>query len=283
MSPTPEDLSHLSVLVTTAHPDDEGFGCGGTLALLAARGARITLGCATNGEAGEISDPALATPETLAQVRQQELRSAMNVTGIKDIRFLGYRDSGMDGTQDNEHPDSLNQANPQRVVAQIVDIIREVRPHLLITHDPTGGYGHPDHKATYRHSKAAYEAAQDENYPAVGDPWTTPLLYYVCFPKKVFRGVWKKLVELGIEPPFAREMADHIGSPDEDVTITLDVSQCVDTKIASLNCHRTQLNPDGPLSKLPQDYLREMMSTEYFTLAAVRGTGHHKDLLAGLA
>ena len=282
MTRSQSGLAGLSVLAIFAHPDDEGFGSGATLAMLASKGARITLVCATNGDVGEISDPALATPDTLAQVRQEELRRAMEVTGVSDVRFLGYRDSGMDGTEDNQHPDCLNQAEPARVVGQIVDTMREVHPHLLMTHDPTGGYGHPDHIATHRHSKAAYEAASHENNRAVGDPWATPLLYYACFPKSIFRELWHKMTELGIEPPFARELADHIGSPDEDVTTTLSLREYVDTKIASLDCHRTQLNPDGPFNKLPQEYLREFMSTEYFTLAAVSGTGNHEDLLAGL-
>ena len=289
--------SQLSVLAVFAHPDDEGFGSGGTLAMLVARGARVTLVCATNGDVGEISDPELATPETLPQVRQVELRQAMDITGIADVRFLGYRDSGMAGTPDNEHSDSLNKAEPERVVRQIVDIIREVRPHLLMTHDPTGAYGHPDHIVTYRHTKSAHAVAGDENFigtgepgtgepgtgePGTGEPWSTPLLYYVCFPKSVFRALWKKMVELDIEPPFARELADHIGSPDEEVTLTLDVKEYVDIKIASLDCHRTQSNSDGAFAKLPQDYLREIMSTEYFTLAAVSGPGDCEDLLANL-
>ena len=275
-------LAGMSILAVFGHPDDEGFGSGGALAMLVAGGARITLVCATNGDVGEISDPALATPETLAKVRQQELRRAMDVTGIADVRFLGYRDSGMDGTADNEHPACLNKAEPETVVSKLVDITREIRPQILMTHDPSGGYGHPDHIAAHRHTQEARVAAGDENYHATGEPWNTPLLYYVCFPKSVFRGIWKKMVELGIEPPFARELADHIGSPDEEVTLTLDVKRYVDTKIASLECHRTQMNPDGPFAKLPQDYLRETMSTEYFTLALPQGASNEADLLAGL-
>ncbi len=276
------DLSQLPILAVFAHPDDEGFGSGATLAMLATKGARITLVCATNGDVGEISDPDLATPETLAQVRQEELRRAMAVTGISDVRFLGYRDSGMQGTEDNRHPASLVQAAPERVTEQLVDVIREVRPHLLMTHDPTGGYGHPDHKAAHRNTKAAYEAAGDETNPAEGEPWTTPLLYYVCYPISVFQGIWHKMVELGIEPPFARELADQIGSPDEDVTTILEMGEYVDTKIASLDCHRTQINPDGPFNKLPQEYLKKIMSIEYFTLAEARGAGGPGDLLKEL-
>ena len=282
MTTSPPNIAGLPVLAIFAHPDDEAFGSGGTLALLAARGARITLVCATDGDVGEISDPALATPENLAQVRQGELRQAMDVTGIADVRFLGYRDSGMAGTPDNEHPDCLHQAEPEGVVRKIVEIIRQVRPHLLMTHDPTGAYGHPDHIATSRHTSAAHAAAGDANIPAEGETWITPLLYYTCFPKSVFRGVWQKMVDLGLDPPFARELADQIGSPDEEVTVTIDVGKYVSTKMASLDCHRTQMNPNNAFNKLPEDYTRQLMSTEYFALASVSGPGCPEDLLAGL-
>ena len=134
----PQSVSGLSTLAVFAHPDDEGFGSGGSLAMLVAGGARITLVCATNGDAGEVSDPELATPETLAQVRREELRQAMNITGVTDLRFLGYRDSGMAGTDDNNHPDALARANADLVTDQLVAIIREVQPELVITFDPTG-------------------------------------------------------------------------------------------------------------------------------------------------
>ena len=116
----------LTILGVFAHPDDEGFGSGGTLAMLVDKGHRVSLICATNGDVGEISDPALATPENLGQVRQQEMRDAMKVTGVKDVRFLGYRDSGMDGTPDNDNPNSLYR--PHRW-------LRPSRPHYrLPTH-----------------------------------------------------------------------------------------------------------------------------------------------------
>jgi LmbE family N-acetylglucosaminyl deacetylase len=275
------------VLAVFAHPDDEGFGCGGTLAMLVARGAQVTLVCATNGDVGEISDPTLATPETLAQVRQTELRRAMALTGIEDLRFLGYRDSGMAGATDNHHPDSLHQAEPDRVVAQLAGIIHEVRPEAVITHDPTGGYGHPDHIAVHQHVSRAFTLAGDPAYTAVpgkgNPPWKPRLLYYVCFPRSNFRRMWQQMLDAGITPPFASLEADSIGSPDEEVTTTLDVSDYVDVKIASLGCHRTQIDPKGPFSRLPPGFMREIMSTEYFTLAAPRGATAESDLLAGLA
>ncbi len=284
MSRTVQDLSRLSLLAVFAHPDDEGFGSGGTLAMLVARGARVTLVCVTNGDVGEISDPSLATPHNLAQVRQEELRQAMAVTGVPDVRFLNYRDSGMVDTADNNHPDSLNQADPAGVVAQLAEIIREVQPRVIITHDPSGGYGHPDHRAVCRHTVAAFGlvgAARDEDL-GNGDndnKGAEPVsqLYYVCFPRSSFQRMWRKMVELNITPPFASQDIDSVGTPDAEVTTTLDVSAYVEVKIASLNCHRTQMDPNGPFAQLPEEMTREIMATEYYTLASPGD-----DLLAGL-
>ena len=288
MSSNPQDLTHLSVLAAFAHPDDEGFGFGGTMAMLAARGARVTLVCSTNGDVGEISDPALATPDNLYQVRQEELRQAMKVTGVEDVRFLGYRDSGMDGTPDNDHPRSLYQAPPDEVVAKMVDIIREVRPDLVFTHDPTGGYGHPDHITIHLRTARAFEVAGEVDalrgqLSGNHQQWAPKSLYYVCFPRKNFQRMWERMVELGIEPPFARLEAEKIGSPDEAVTNTIDVSPYVETKRASLACHRTQTDANGPVAKLPEDMMREIMSTEYFTLAVYQGDAAATDILAKLA
>ena len=282
------DLTSLTVLAAFAHPDDEGFGSGGTLAMLAARGARITLVSLTNGDVGEISDPSLATPQTLARVRQEEMRQAALVTGVTDVRFLGYRDSGMAGTEDNNHPNSLYQAPPDQVVDPLVAIIREVRPEMIITHDPTGAYGHPDHVTTYSHVTQAFalsgDGAAHPSPPGSGDqPWTPRLLYYTCFPRTVMRRMWQQMRDTGVTPPFASlEEEESLGSPDEDVTTVVNVGAYVDAKIASLACHRTQMDPNGPFAQFPEDMMREIMSTEYFTLAVRQGV-EIEDMLANLA
>ena len=287
MPPTTHTLHDLSVLVTYAHPDDEGFASGGTLALLVHAGARITLVCATNGDVGEISDPSLATPATLGQVRQDELRQAMAITGIKDVRFLNYRDSGMAGTPDNQHAHALLQADPTRVVEQLVAIIREVRPDVVITHDPTGGYGHPDHTTMCQHATTAFTRAGDAaaylQRQAQGlPPWTPRLLYYVCFPRSTFRRMWQQMLDQGITPPFASKGIDVLGTPDDEVTTVVNVGSFVDTKIASLNCHRTQIDPAGPFAQLPQDMVRDIMQTEYYMLVLPQAAGPDIDVLAGL-
>ncbi len=254
--------------------------------MLADRGARITMVCATNGDVGEISDPSLATPQTLGQVRREEMRRAMDVPGIADVRFLGYRDSGMPGTDDNNHPDSLLQAEPDHVIASLVEVIRETQPEAVLTHDPTGGYGHPDHVTMHSHVTEAFSLAADSAYQpdlARGaPPWQPGLLYWVCFPRSNFRRMWQLMIDAGITPPFASQEVETIGTPDELVTTVVDVSPYVDVKIESLNCHRTQIDPNGPFSQLPEHLLRESMSTEYFALAAPKNAAKDADLLAGL-
>ena len=263
----------LSILAVFAHPDDEGFGCGGTLAALVAGGHRVTLVCATNGDVGEISDPELATRETLPSVRQGELRAAMDLTGILDVRFLNYRDSGMPGWEDNDHPRSLFQAPEETVVEQVAGVIREIQPDVVITHDPTGGYGHPDHVTICRRTETAVERC-------VGD--YGPLLYYVCFPRSFFQRMWNKMVELGLRPPFSADDTEALGTPDEEVTTVLDVGRHVALKKESLELHRTQIERDGPFSKLPQDFMEEIMSSEFFQLVPFKG-GATRDLLAELS
>ena len=262
----------LSILAVFAHPDDEGFGCGGTLAAMVDQGHRVTLVCATNGDVGEISDPALATPETLPSVRQGELRAAMDLTGIQDVRFLNYRDSGMVGWEDNDHPRSLFQAPEGDVVQQLAAVIRERHPDLVITHDPTGGYGHPDHVTICQRTRSAVELCRSE---------VDPLLYFVCFPRSFFQRMWNKMVELDLRPPFSADDTDALGTPDDELTTLLNVGPYVALKKESLERHRTQIESDGPFSRLPEDFMNEAMSSEFFQLAPDNTAGPG-DILAGL-
>ncbi len=150
-----------SLLAVFAHPDDEAFGTGGTLARYAGEGVAVTLVCATRGEAGEIAEGTGATPETLGEVRENELRCAAETMGVRDVVFLGYCDSGMAGTPENRHPNTFVNTPAEDVVRQLVAIIRRLRPEVVVTFEPNGGYGHPDHIAIHKHTVAAFQAAAD--------------------------------------------------------------------------------------------------------------------------
>ena len=150
-----------ALLAVLPHPDDETFAVGGTLARYAAAGVRTVLVICTGGEVGEISDPALATPETLGVVRAGELAASARALGIARSVTLGYRDSGMAGTPDNDHPASFNQASLDEATGKLVAIVRQERPDVLVTYDDNGFYGHPDHIKAHQITVAAFDAAAD--------------------------------------------------------------------------------------------------------------------------
>ena len=255
------------LLAIYAHPDDESFLSGGTLAKAASEGAEVTLVCATRGEVGEIADPTLATPETLAQVREDELREAARELGIGRVEFLDYRDSGMAGTPENEHPDALANASPDEVVPRLVSIIREMRPQVVMTFDPGGGYGHPDHMAMSRHTLAACQTSGDgKRYQDLGEPWSPDRLFYTVFPRgrlEELSGILKSLGEDSSRYDRRMEQA----WPDSQVHAVVDVSGTVEAKWNAVKCHRTQQGTFTMMSKIPEDTVKRFMGRECFALA----------------
>lgn len=282
----------LSLMAVFAHPDDESFGTGGTLARYGADPeVRVILVCATRGEAGEISDPSLATPDRLGEVRERELSCACRTLGVDVLHLLDYRDSGMAGAPENRHPRALVMADPDRVVGEIVAHIRRERPDVVVTFDETGGYGHPDHIAVHRHTKAAYAAAADparypEQVQAGLKPHQAQKLYYTAIPQRFFRAVAAKLQELGIEIPerLLERTAQPWGLPDEACTTDICVADFWDLKRAAIGCHATQLKPDSFFAMLPPELMREVQAWECFQLAEsqVDGDEAGHDLFAGL-
>jgi len=259
----------LSLLAVFAHPDDESFGIGGTLAKYAAEGVKVSLICATGGEEGEINDPNLGTQEQIAEIRERELRCACDVLGITELHLLGYRDSGMAGTPANEDPRSLVQADPYEVVGKIVRLIRQIRPQVVVTFEEGGGYGHPDHKAAHRHAKAAFYAAGDPTqYPehlAEGlEPYAPKRLYYSAFPRSVFQKLIQTAKEMGLEPPDRYKDLESMGVPDEFCTTHVDVSAYLEVQERARQCHRSQLAPDSLFTLIPEELRRQFTHTDCF-------------------
>ena len=258
-----------SMLVVFAHPDDEAFGTGGTLAKYASAGVRTTLICATRGEVGEISDPELATPDTLSSVREQELLCSAETLGIEEVIFLGYRDSGMIGTPDNEHPDAFMQANEEEVIAGLVGIMRRVKPQIVLTFEPNGGYGHPDHIAIHNHTVSAFHKAAQEDYGVeLGEAWRADRLIFTAIPKSFFVEMRSRLRALG-EDTSDLDRFDETGTvwSDDQVDVEVDVSDVVDRKWSALQCHQTQFGPDNLFRRLPDEDAKALMSREYFAIA----------------
>jgi LmbE family N-acetylglucosaminyl deacetylase len=258
-----------TLLAVFAHPDDEAFGTGGSLSRYAASGAQVALICATRGEVGEISDPSFATPETLGEVRESELRCAAETMGVQELIFLNYRDSGMAGTPENQDPRAFINAPAELVVPQLVSAIRRLQPGVVVTFEPNGGYGHPDHIAIHKHTVAAFHAAADPAYRTengLQQPWQASRLFYTAIPRSFFQEMRNQLQAAGEDiEQFAG--FEERGWPDDKVTVTLDVSATVDDKWQALNCHRTQFGPKNLFRRLPEPIIKQMMSREHFALA----------------
>ena len=278
-----------TLLAVFAHPDDESFGVGGMLAKYAAEGVHVVLACATRGDVGEIKDPRLGTQEQLAEIRERELRCACDVLGISELHLLGYRDSGMAGSPDNDDPRSLVQADPVEVVGKIVRVIRQVRPQVVVTFEEGGGYGHPDHIAIHRHTLVAFHSAGDRGqYPehlVRGlEPHLPQRLYFTALPRRFFRGLAQGLRAMGFDlSRFGDFDWESRGVPDELCTFEIDVSDYVDIKLQAFQCHRSQLSPDSPFSLIPPEVRWDFMGTECFASPDSRlepGRGPKTDLFA---
>ena len=184
-----------------AHPDDEAFGVGNTLAYYATAGVNVYYVCATRGEAGLNSLNQLRGFKSLAELRSDELKFAASVLGLAGVVHLGYRDSGMPGAEDNKHPEALAAAPIDEVSESIVRVIRNLKPDVVITHDPIGGYRHPDHVAVHNATVKAFEIAADPSkYPEAGAAFQPQKLYFHVFPRKLLR-IAVKLMRLFRQDP----------------------------------------------------------------------------------
>ena len=261
-------VSMPTLLAITAHPDDETL-CSGVLAMAAARGWRVALACATRGEAGEIAGDALATVETLGAVREEELRCACAQLGFEELFFLGYCDSGMAGTPLNDRPTSFTRADPETVVRQLVSLMRELRPQSVITFEPFGIYGHPDHIAISRYATEAFDRAADaEAFADSGRPWQPQTLYYGALPLSWIERIGERMVRAGLGTSGIEEMFEQIKGPAEavaaQITHEVDVSAYVPRKTASLACHRTQLTDHALLTHLKKPMMADIIAREFY-------------------
>jgi LmbE family N-acetylglucosaminyl deacetylase len=233
----------LSVL---AHPDDESFGMGGTLALYARRGVAVHLICATRGEAGDVDETYLEGFRTKADRRESELRCAAMKLGLAGVQFLGYRDSGMPGAPDNQHPQALIAASLDDVAAKVAHTIRELRPQVVLTFDPIGGYKHPDHIAIHNATVRAFELAGRAEYQDGLDPYQPEKLYYHVIPRGILRFAVKVMPLFGKDPRhFGRngdiDLASLVNDGDFPIHAVIDYSPVANAKDDASLCHASQL------------------------------------------
>jgi Uncharacterized proteins, LmbE homologs len=192
-------MTKQTILAVLAHPDDESFGMGGTLALYASRGVDVV--CATRGEVGEVTPEMLKGFNSIAELRESELRCAAGFLGLKGVFFLDYRDSGMPGSPDNQHPQALAAQPLDEVAANVVCYIRQLQPQVVLTFDPIGGYRHPDHIAIQRATALAFERSADPGFaPQSGPPWQPQRLYFHKMPNGLLKFAVKVLPLVGRDP-----------------------------------------------------------------------------------
>jgi N-acetyl-1-D-myo-inositol-2-amino-2-deoxy-alpha-D-glucopyranoside deacetylase len=280
-----------------AHPDDETIGTGATMAKYAAEGAHVTLVTCTLGEEGEILVPELAHLAAnrdggLGDYRIGELTAAMVALGVTDHRFLGgpgrWRDSGMMGEPPNEAPESFWQADLDDAVGELVRVIREVRPQVLVSYDANGGYGHPDHIQAHRVAIAAFDAAGDASrYADAGEPWSPSKFYETAIPISLLRMAFEALREMGDEAPFGVTSPDDLpfGVSDEDITTVVDARSYLDAKVEAMRAYPTQIAVDGQFFALSNDIGQGAFGLEHYRLS--RGElapagDRETDLFAGI-
>ena len=277
------------ILLVHAHPDDETINNGATMAMYAALGAQVTLITCTRGEEGEVLIPELAhlaasATDSLGQHRITELALAMKELGVTDHRFLGegvklYRDSGMMGTEPNNRPDVFWQADLDEAADLLVQVIDEVKPHVLITYDEFGGYGHPDHIQAHRVAMRAAEKSE----------WDIPKIYWNVMPVSVIQEGIDAMK--GIDSDFwGAEKAEDLPFAKDDsfVHALIDGNAYVDKKMNAMKAHSTQIAVDGPFFALSNNVGLQVWGNEYYTLvkgeksAPLNEKGYESDLFAGI-
>jgi len=285
------------LLLVHAHPDDETITTGGTIARYASEGAEVTVLTCTLGEEGEVIGDAWAglvasEADQLGGYRIAELSAALSALGSAAPRFLDgagrYRDSGMIGTPSAANPRAFVNARLDEAVGAVVAVIREIRPHVVITYDPNGGYGHPDHIQAHAITTAAVEAAATTAYPETGEPWSTPKFYWTVTERS---GLEHGIAAISEFPENWRlpEPGELPSVDDGDVTTAIDVRGVMDAKARALSAHATQVTvaPSGAEFALSNNVVQPILTVEHFVLAAgtlgpVGEDGRESDLFGGL-
>jgi mycothiol S-conjugate amidase len=284
----------LRLLTVHAHPDDESSKGAGTIAKYHAEGAHSVLVCCTGGEAGDILNPAMDTAEVkadIANVRRRELERAAEILGYDELVWLGYRDSGMPDSPENADPRSFAAAPLDEAVERLVAIIRRERPHVVVTYpDEQSRYPHPDHLRVHEISDIAFDAAGDpERFPAAGEPWQPLKLYYTTWSRDRIVAMHEKMLELGLESPYARWFEQDPDAPPPPppppLTTRIEVGAYYGHRKEALLAHATQIDPQSPFwFALPDDVAAAVYPYDDYTLARslVDSEPPEDDLFAGV-
>jgi LmbE family N-acetylglucosaminyl deacetylase len=234
-----------TILAVLAHPDDESFGLGGTLALYARKGYNTYYVCATRGEAGTVDDEYMRGFSSTAEMRTDELMRAAKHLGLKDVFFLNYRDSGMPGTEENKHPDAQINHSIDEVAGRVVGYIRELKPEVVLTFDPIGGYKHPDHIHIHKATKLAFENADDASFhPEAGLPFKPRALYYQVFPRGILKLAVRLMPLFGKDPKKFGRNGDvnllELAKVDFPIHVRMDIRPVMEIKRKASAQHASQ-------------------------------------------
>ncbi|HEX9775883.1 MAG TPA: mycothiol conjugate amidase Mca [Actinomycetota bacterium] len=279
-------MPRLCLMQVHAHPDDEASKGAATAARYAAEGVRTVLVTCTGGEAGEILNPAADTPEARADlpaVRRAELDESAAILGYAAVRLLGYRDSGMPGTEANAHPAAFANAPLEEAVGRLVEVVRAERPHVILCYsDDQSRYPHPDHLRAHDVAVAAFDAAADAaRFP--GEPWQPLKLYYMGRALRVMQA-YHEAILAGGEPSPLEPFLGGVGD-DDRFTTAVDVAEHMAARDRALLAHRTQVAPDSAWFALPLEERIRIAPTEQFirarSLVEVPG-GIERDLFTGI-
>jgi N-acetyl-1-D-myo-inositol-2-amino-2-deoxy-alpha-D-glucopyranoside deacetylase len=280
------------LVLVGAHPDDESFGMGATLAHYVLKGAKVYYVCATRGEAGDVAPEFLKNYKSIAELRTQELERAAKELGLAGVIILNYRDSGMVGSPDNQNPQAFMNAPLDEAAGKVVAILRKLKPQVVVTNDPVGGYHHPDHIMAHKAARQAFYAASDaKQYPAAGAPYQPQKLYYSVFPHKwlrmnvrIMKLMGKDVNHFGKNGDIDMEALVKDEFPVHAVVKIDKKASLIREKAAA--CHASQGGGGGGMRRRGIMWLvnkltgpRDVFMRDY---PPVKGHLHEKDLFAGI-
>lgn len=283
--------SEKVLVMTGAHPDDESFGIGGTLAHYAAAGVKTYYICGTRGEVGEVPPEMLKGYSSIGELRTHEMQCAAQALGLSDVIYLGYRDSGMAGSPENKHPQAFAAAPVDEVAGRIVAILRKLKPQVIITSDPVGGYHHPDHIAIHNATVKAFQAVNDATrYPEAGSPYQPQKLYYHVFPHGWLKWMVKIQTLLGRDAHhFGKNKDIDLAAMIEDEfpinAVVLLNKQAVITRNKAAACHASQWGGGGPRGRGLMGLISKLSRPKDSYMRAyppVKGRRKEKDLFEGV-
>lgn len=280
------------LVMVGAHPDDESFGTGATLAYYVQKGVRVYYICGTRGEAGEVPPEMMNHFSSIAQLRTYELECAAKALGLAEVIFLGYRDSGMAGSPDNNHPEALAAAPTDEVAKIITTHLRTLKPQVVITFDPVGGYHHPDHiKIHYATVKAFHAAGDRTQYPEAGEPYQPQKLYFHVFPHK-----WLKFM-IRLQKMLGRDVHHFGKNKDIDLWAMLEDEfpihaeiklsrEAVETGEKAAACHASQLGMGGGPRRSLRALINDLLGHKDFFMRGyppvARSQAIERDLFEGV-